>query len=145
MASETHASRAATILTAALAMAARMVAMDGRQATAARIAALRRPMTAEPTAVRLLPMIVARTAGLLTEKDVPRRPTAGARCLPTVEAGVEPRTVAEAVELLMVAEVGEGRPVDSVAEAVHLAVPVVEAGTMAAEAEDRTEDVADPF
>jgi len=62
-----------------------------------------------------------------------------------VEAGVEPRTVAEAVELLMVAEVGEGRPVDSVAEAVHLAVPVVEAGTMAAEAEDRTEDVADPF
>ena len=150
MVSEMLASRVATIPTAAPAMAVRMAITDARQATVVRIAVLRRPMIAEliagqrqrltvgPIAGRLLP-----TAGLPTEADIPRHPTVDARRRPTGAAGVGPRTVAEVVELPMVEAVAEeGRPVDSVAVAVPLADPVVEAEIMAAEAEDRTEDVA---
>lgn len=155
VASETPASRVATILTAAPAMAVRMAITDARQATVVRIAVLHRPMIAEliagqrqrliadPIAVRRLRTIEVPTAGLPTEADIPRHPTVDARRRPTGEAGVGPRTVAEVVELLMVEAVAEeGRPVDSVAVAVPLADPVVEAEIMAAEAEDRTEDVA---
>lgn len=101
-------------------------------------------------AVRRLRMIVAPTADLPTEAGVTRPPTvedvpcrltvADTRCRPTAEAEVEPRTEAEALELLMAAEVVEDRPVGSVAVAVHLAVPVVEEETMVAVAEDRTAD-----
>lgn len=157
VASEAHANRVAMIPTVAPAMAVRMAITDARQATVVRIAVLRRPMIAEVTAgqrqrliadpiaaLRLL-MIAEVTAGLPTEADIPRRLIADARCRPTGEAGVEPRTVAEVVELLTVVEVPAGHQVDSVVAAVPLADPVVAAEIMVAEVEDRTEDAAEPL